>query len=145
MINVAFCNKTVAFCNKKPGYRENETQDPMRTQEPMRTQDSMRTQDPRRTQDLRRTQDPMRTQELMRTQDSRRVQDSRRTQNSIRTKTLWGPRALRRLIILWWPTKDPETYKLAKGFWFPQRFGILELRNRVTKPSYAKLRHTSSY
>ena len=25
------------------------------------------------------------------------------------------------------------------------RFGILELRNRVTKPSYAKWRHTSSY
>ena len=25
------------------------------------------------------------------------------------------------------------------------RFGILELRNRITKPSYAKWRHTSSY
>ena len=25
------------------------------------------------------------------------------------------------------------------------RFGILELRNRVTKPSYVKRRHTSSY
>ena len=29
--------------------------------------------------------------------------------------------------------------------WFIKRFEILELQNRVTKPSYAKWRHTSDY
>ena len=34
---------------------------------------------------------------------------------------------------------------VVNTYWKSTRFGILELRNRVTKPSYAKWRHTSSY
>ena len=98
-----------------------------------------------RIQNPMRTQDPMGTQEPMRTQDPMGTQDHMRTQNLIRTKTLWGPRTLRGLrtlwiprilwrpravwglIIFWWPTNNPETYKLAEVSWFPYHvFNLVE-------------------
>ena len=114
-------------------YQKNGTQDPMRAQDAIRTQSPMRTQDPMR------TQNPTRTQDLRRIRIPRRTHNPMRTQNPMRTRTLGGPRSLSGpgpktlwgFRILWWPRKDPGTYKLAKVSWFPHHvFNLVEITIR---------------
>ena len=75
---------------------------------------------PRTLGGLRPWEDP----ELNKNQDPMRTHNPKRTQDLV---IPWGPRALWELIILWWPTKDPETHKLAKVFWFTHHvFNLVE-------------------